>query len=199
MIAFYAILRRLRFIDRWALMRKIFPENVQEHSFDVAVLAHALALIRREILNLEGPDPEHCATMALYHDASESLTGDLPTPVKYHNATIKNAYKDLESQAEERLLRLLPEELKPHYKNLFASDDAEARRIVKAADSLAAYIKAQEELAAGNREFQTAVESLERKLDERSCPELEYFLTHCFPAYAKSLDELEPQTGKINF
>ncbi len=199
MIAFYAILRRLRFIDRWALMRKIFDENVQEHSYDVAVLAHALALIRREILRLDGPEPALCATIALFHDASESLTGDLPTPVKYHNATIKNAYKDLEVQAEERLLRLLPEELQPHYAALFDPADAEAQRIVKAADSLAAYIKAQEELAAGNREFATAVESLEAKLDDRTCPELTYFLEHCFPAYAKSLDELEPQTGKINF
>ena len=112
---FYALTGRMRNITRWALMRNSFSENVQEHSHQVAVLAHALALIRREILGMEGPDPDKCAVAALYHDVTETLTGDMPTPIKYYNPQIKAAYKQVERIAGERLLEMLPQQLRAHY------------------------------------------------------------------------------------
>ena len=112
---FYALMGRMRYITRWGLMRNSFSENIQEHSHQVAVLAHALALIRREILGMEGPDPDKCAVAALYHDASEILTGDMPTPIKYYNSTMKNAYKHVEHIAATRLLDMLPQQLRGHY------------------------------------------------------------------------------------
>ncbi|MDO5733965.1 MAG: 5'-deoxynucleotidase [Eubacteriales bacterium] len=199
MIAFYAVLRRLRFIERWQLMRKFYPENVQEHSFEVAVLAHALALIRREILKLEGPEPEAVLAHAIFHDATECLTGDLPTPVKYYDQSLQQAYKELEKQAESRLLKLLPEPLQGAYSEAFEPQDLELKRIVKQADTLSAYLKAREELAAGNQEFAQAVKSIAAKLEERSSPELEYFLEECLPAFAKNLDELNESSGEITF
>ena len=138
---FYALLGRMRYITRWGLMRNTFSENIQEHSHQVAVLAHALALIRREILGLEGPDPEKCATAALYHDASEILTGDLPTPIKYYNPDIKVAYKEVERIAGNRLLDMLPKELRDSYAHLVLEDDGEVEPIVKAAAKLSAHIK----------------------------------------------------------
>ena len=138
---FYALLGRMRYITRWGLMRNTFSENIQEHSHQVAVLAHALALIRREILGLEGPDPERCATAALYHDASEILTGDLPTPIKYHDPEIRAAYKRVERLYGERLLDLLPAELRSHYASYVLEDDAALEPFVKAADKLTAHIK----------------------------------------------------------
>ena len=128
---FYALMGRMRYITRWGLMRNTFSENIQEHSHQVAVLAHALALIRREILKLEGPDPDKCAVAALYHDASEILTGDLPTPIKYYNPDIKTAYKQVERIAGERLLDMLPQQLRDCYAPLVLEDDPEALPIVR--------------------------------------------------------------------
>jgi len=139
---FYALLGRMRYITRWGLMRNTFSENIQEHSHQVAVLAHALALIRRDILHLPGPDPDKCAVAALYHDASEILTGDLPTPIKYYNPDIKTAYKQVERIAGERLLDMLPPALRASYEPLVLEDDEEVTPIVKAADKLSAYINA---------------------------------------------------------
>ena len=147
---FYALLSRMRYIARWGLMRNSFPENVQEHSHQVAVLAHALALIRRDVLGLEA-DPERCATAALYHDASEILTGDLPTPIKYYNPEIKQAYKQVERVSGEKLLAMLPEQLRAGMAPYIFEDDPVSRDIVKAADKLSAHIKCIEELKAAHR------------------------------------------------
>ena len=138
---FYALLGRMRYITRWGLMRNSFSENIQEHSHQVAVLAHALALIRRDILKLDGPDPDRCAVAAMYHDATETLTGDLPTPIKYYNSDIKDAYKQVEHIAGQRLLSLLPQELRSSYEPLILESDETVNPIVKAADKLSAYIK----------------------------------------------------------
>ena len=138
---FYALLGRMRYITRWGLMRNTFSENISEHSHMTAVLAHALALIRRDILKLPGPDPDRCAVAALYHDASEILTGDLPTPIKYYNPDIKTAYKQVERVAGERLLEMLPPELRCSYAPLVLEDDKELQPIVKAADKHSAHIK----------------------------------------------------------
>ena len=132
---FYALMGRMRYITRWGLMRNTFSENIQEHSHQVAVLAHALALIRREILGLEGPDPDRCAVAALYHDASEILTGDLPTPIKYHDPEIRSAYKRVERLYGQRLLDMLPEKLREHYAPYVLEDDAELEPIVSASRS----------------------------------------------------------------
>ena len=187
---FYALLGRMRYITRWGLMRNTFSENIQEHSHQVAVLAHALALIRREILGLEGPDPEKCATAALYHDASEILTGDLPTPIKYHDPEIRAAYKRVERLYGQRLLELLPPELREHYAPYVLEDDAELEPIVKGADKLSAYLKCVEEQKAGNTEFDSAARQTLAAIHAADRPELEWFLEHCLPAFAKNLDEL---------
>ena len=152
---FFAYISRMRFIQRWALMRNTAPENVQEHSHQVAVLAHALAVIRNEKFGGR-LDPGAVAVAALYHDASEILTGDMPTPIKYDNPAIRNAYKDVEAVAEGKLLHMLPPELQGVYGPILTQSDPEVRQVVKAADKLSAYIKCVEELKAGNNEFRQA-------------------------------------------
>ena len=147
---FYALMSRMRYITRWGLMRNTFSENIQEHSHQVAVLAHGLALIRRDILGLEA-DPERCATAALFHDASEILTGDLPTPIKYYNPDIKTAYKQVERVSGDKLLAMLPEGLRESYAPLIHEEDPSVHSIGKAADKLSAHIKCIEELKAGNQ------------------------------------------------
>ena len=187
---FYALLGRMRYITRWGLMRNTFSENIQEHSHQVAVLAHALALIRREILGLEGPDPEKCATAALYHDASEILTGDLPTPIKYYNPDIKDAYKQVERIAGNRLLDMLPQELRASYEHYVLEDDADLEPFVKGADKLSAHIKCLEEQKAGNTEFDTAARQTWDSMKAMARPELDWFLDHCLPAFALNIDQL---------
>ena len=187
---FYALLGRMRYITRWGLMRNTFSENIQEHSHQVAVLAHALALIRRDILHLEGPEPEKCATEALYHDASEILTGDLPTPIKYDNDRLKTAYKQVEHVAGEQLLGMLPEALRESYRSWVLEEDREVLPIVKAADKLSAHIKCIEELKAGNEEFDSAARQTRQALEEMQLPELDWFMKECLPAYSLNLDEL---------
>ena len=187
---FYALLGRMRYITRWGLMRNTFSENIQEHSHQVAVLAHALALIRREILQLPGPDPDKCAVAALYHDASEILTGDLPTPIKYYNPDIKLAYKQVERIAGERLLELLPQQLMDCYAPLIFEDDEAVKPVVKAADKLSAYIKCIEEQKAGNTEFDSAAEATLAALRKMDLPELTWFLENCLDPFRKNLDQL---------
>ena len=187
---FYALMARMRYITRWGLMRNSFSENIQEHSHQVAVLAHALALIRRDILKLEGPDPDRCAVAALYHDASETLTGDLPTPIKYHNPEIKNAYKQVERIASERLLAMLPEQLRSSYQPLVMEEDPEVKPIIKAADKLSAYIKCIEEQKAGNTDFDSAAEQTIQSIRDMQMPELSWFVEHCLPAFSLNLDQL---------
>ena len=187
---FYALMGRMRYITRWGLMRNTFAENISEHSHQVAVLAHALALIRRNILHLDGPDPDRCAVAALYHDASEILTGDLPTPIKYYNSDIKNAYKQVERVAGERLLAMLPPELVDCYAPMVLEDDPETTPIVKAADKLSAHIKCLEEQKAGNTEFDTAARQTWEAMKQANMPELDWFLDHCLAPYALNLDQL---------
>lgn len=187
---FYALLGRMRNITRWGLMRNTFSENIQEHSHQVAVLAHALALIRRDILHLPGPDPEKCAVAALYHDASEILTGDMPTPIKYYNPEIRNAYKAVEKVAGEKLLDMLPQELRESYRAYVLESDRELEPIVKAADKLAAHIKCIEELKAGNSEFSTAASQTLEALRGARREELDWFLDHCLEPFSRDLDQL---------
>lgn len=187
---FYALLGRMRYITRWGLMRNTFSENIQEHSHQVAVLAHALALIRREILGLPGPDPDRCAVAALYHDASEILTGDLPTPIKYYNPDIKEAYKQVEHIAGNRLLQMLPPQLRECYAPLVLESDEEVLPIVKAADKLSAHIKCLEEQKAGNTEFDSAARQTRQALEQAELPELSWFLEHCLEPFTLNLDQL---------
>ena len=187
---FYALLGRMRYITRWGLMRNSFSENIQEHSHQVAVLAHALALIRRDILKLSGPDPDKCAVAALYHDATETLTGDLPTPIKYYNPEIKGAYKQVERIAGERLLGMLPQELRSSYEHLIHEDDPETLPIVKAADKLSAYIKCIEEQKAGNTEFDSAADTVMDAMRQSQLPELHWFIDNCLEPFRLNLDQL---------
>ena len=187
---FFALMGRMRYITRWGLMRNTFSENLTEHSYMTAVLAHALALIRREILKLEGPDPDRCAVAALYHDASEILTGDLPTPIKYYNSDIKAAYKQVERIAGNRVLDMLPQELRGCYQHYVLEDDLEVKPIVKAADKLSAHIKCLEEQKAGNTEFDFAAKQTWDAMKKMERPELEWFLQHCLGAFAMNLDQL---------
>lgn len=187
---FYALMGRMRYITRWGLMRNTFSENIQEHSHQVAVLAHALALIRRDILHLPTPEPDHCAVAALYHDASEILTGDLPTPIKYYNSEIKDAYKQVEHIAGNRLLEMLPPELRPSYEHLVLEDDKELEPIVKGADKLSAYIKCVEEQKAGNTEFDSAAAMTMQALRDMHREEMDWFLDNCLEPFTRTLDQL---------
>lgn len=187
---FYALLGRMRYITRWGLMRNTFSENIAEHSYQTAVLAHALALIRRDVLKLPTPDPDRCAVAALYHDASEILTGDLPTPIKYYNPEIKTAYKQVERVAGERLLNMLPPELRASYEHDVLEDDEALAPIVKGADKLSAHIKCLEEQKAGNTEFDTAARQTWEAIQTMDRPELNWFVEHCLGAFALNLDQL---------
>ncbi|MBR4289868.1 MAG: 5'-deoxynucleotidase [Oscillospiraceae bacterium] len=187
---FFALMGRMRYITRWGLMRNTFSENLTEHSYMTAVLAHALALVRREILKLEGPDPDRCAVAALYHDASEILTGDLPTPVKYYNADIKDAYKQIERIAGNRVLDMLPQELRSFYEHDVLEDDPAVRAVVKAADKLSAHIKCLEEQKAGNTEFDYAARQTWDSMKAMKLPELEWFLENCLTSFTMNLDQL---------
>lgn len=186
---FYAMLSRMRYITRWSLMRNTFSENIQEHSHMVAVLAHALALIRRDVLGLEA-DPERCATAALFHDAGEILTGDMPTPIKYYDAGIRDAYRQVEHTSCEKLLAMLPPELQAGVRGPLFESDENVRPIVKAADKLSAHIKCIEELKAGNTEFEAACRQTRQALEDMHLPELDWFMAHCLSPFARNLDEL---------
>ena len=187
---FYALMGRMRYITRWGLMRNTFSENISEHSHQVAVLAHALALIRRDILHLPTPDPDRCAVAALYHDASEILTGDLPTPIKYYNPDIKEAYKQVERIAGNRLLDMLPPALRESYEHYVLEDDPELLPFIKSADKLSAHIKCLEEQKAGNTEFDTAAKQTWESMKAMNRPELDWFLDNCLNAFALNLDQL---------
>ena len=187
---FYALLGRMKYITRWGLMRNTFSENIQEHSHQVAVLAHALALIRRDILQLPTPDPDKCAVAALYHDASEILTGDMPTPIKYYNPDIKDAYKQVERIAGERLLSMLPEALRESYRDYVMEDVGDMLPIVKAADKLSAYIKCVEEQKAGNTEFDSAEKATMQAMKAMNRPELDWFIDNCLEPFKWNIDQL---------
>ena len=186
--SFFAYLSRMKEISRWALMRNTAPENVQEHSHMTAVIAHALGVIRRDVFHKDA-DPDAAAAAALFHDASEILTGDMPTPVKYFTPALREAYALVESSAADRLLATLPEEMRAAYEPLVreTSDETE---LVKAADKLSAYVKCLEELRAGNSEFRLAAKQTEEKLRSLGMEEVDYFMEHFVPAFDLTLDEL---------
>ena len=187
---FFAYISRMRFIQRWALMRNTAPENVQEHSHQVAVLAHALAVIRNEKFGGH-VDPGAVAVAALYHDASEILTGDMPTPIKYYNPAIREAYRQVEQVAVDKLLGMLPDELRPTYSAALSPAAPEIQQLVKAADKLSAHIKCLEELKAGNTEFRQAAEQTRYALEDMELPEVDYYMEHFLPSFKLTLDELE--------
>ena len=188
---FFAQLSRMKLIYRWPLMRNIQKENISEHSLQVAMVAHALALISNRKFGTT-LDAGHIALMAMFHDATEILTGDLPTPVKYQNNAIASEYKKIEKLSEKQLLSLLPEEFIDDYRDLLDSEyqDAESAKVVKAADTLCAYIKCLEEIAAGNNEFVLARRRLEIMLEERMTPAVQYFIDVFIPSFSLTLDEM---------
>ena len=190
MYNFFAYMARMKYITRWSLMRNSVPENIQEHSHMVAVLSHALAVIRREVFGGQA-DPAACACAALFHDATEIFTGDLPTPIKYFDPEIRTAYHRVEDAAAEKLLGLLPEKLRGAYEPLLRETDADTRKIVKAADKLAAYLKCREELAAGNSEFADAEKETLEALRAMDMPEVEWFLENFAGAFGLTLDGLQ--------
>ena len=187
---FFAYTSRMRFISRWALMRNSQPENIQEHSHQVAVLAHALAVIRNRCFGGR-VDPGTVAVAALYHDASEILTGDLPTPIKYYNPAIRDAYKQVEHIACGKLVGMLPPELQPDFAEALTPTDPEVEELVKAADKLSAYIKCVEELKAGNNEFRQAADQTRKALEGYGLPEVAYFLETFMDSFSLTLDELQ--------
>lgn len=196
---FFAMMHRMRYINRWGLMRNTEQENIQEHSLEVAVIAHALAVLRRKYFAAGRPevDEQGIVLLAVYHDASEILTGDLPTPVKYFNPAIREAYKAVENVATAKLLSMLPEELVPAWKPALEPDLADpsaaaAMQLVKAADRISAYIKCLDEEKAGNGEFREAAKTVRESLNavEANLPEVRYFLEHFLPPFLLSLDEL---------
>ena len=192
--SFFATLSRMRYIERWSLMRSSRPDTLAEHSLEVAMIAHALAIIGNKRYGKD-LDANRAALLGIYHDAPEIITGDLPTPVKYHDEQIRRAYKDVEAAASQRLLELLPEDLLPTFEDVLApeaAEDAYLLRLVKAADKLSALVKCIEEAAAGNTEFKSAEAVTRATLEEmaRELPELDDFMTEFLPAYGSTLDEL---------
>jgi len=187
---FFAYVSRMRHISRWSLMRNTQAENIQEHSHMVAVIAHALAIIRRDIFKTEC-NPEEVAACALYHDCSEILTGDLPTPIKYHSEEITAAYRQMEQLACDKMLDTLPDELRTAFEPVFSGETAEkCHDLVKAADKLSAYIKCIEERRCGNDDFLSAEKSTRASLEAMKMPEVDYFIEHFIPSFELTLDEL---------
>ncbi len=192
MYHFFAYMARMKLIRRWSLMKSVSEENIAEHSAQVAQIAHALALIKNK--KFRGDlNPDRVATMALYHETSEVLTGDLPTPIKYYNPQIRKAYKDIEGVANERLLGMLPEDMREEYRELIVINPASYEAIlVKAADKISAYIKCIEELRSGNREFFRAEAALRGEVEKYYVyEEVKYFCETFLDTFRKTLDELE--------
>ena len=201
---FFGLLSRMRLIRRWSLMRNLHPENVAEHSFEVAILAHALAHLRRERFATEGrvlPDPRRVMELAMFHDVPEVITGDLPTPVKYHNPELRQAFGEMEEAATRRLLQLLPPDLRPSYEVILTAEhqeteDPELRaslELVKAADKISAWLKCLLETQQGNTEFALAQQSILDTLQAMRLPEVDCFLAEFAPAYGLPLDTLQEE------
>ena len=190
---FFAMMARLKWLDRWALMRNSSDENLSEHSLEVAMLAHALCVIGNERLG-KTLNADHAAVIGMFHDVSEILTGDMPTPVKYYNREIRSAYRDVERDANTRLLALLPQDLRAQYERVLEPDGEYSRemQLVKAADKLSAYIKCIEERKAGNREFERAEKATLASIQEMNLEEVRIFLEEFLPSYEKTLDEIRP-------
>ena len=194
---FLALLSRMKYIERWALMRSSRPENLSEHSLEVALIAHMLCVIGN-VRHGRALDAERAALIALYHDASEIITGDMPTPVKYHDGRIRDAYQAVERGAEERLLDALPEDLRPAFEDVFwpvegvGDDELYLRRLVKAADKVSALIKCVDEARSGNTEFESAEKTCRAAVEEMASelPEVADFMSEFLPSYGATLDEL---------
>ncbi len=187
---FFAFLSRMRYISRWGLMRNTVPENIQEHSLDVAIIAHALAMIRKTYYG-GTLDPDRAALYGIFHDASEIFTGDMPTPVKHFNSDFSQSFHHLEDRARRKLLAMLPEELAMEYEPLFFFEvDADYQPLVKAADKIAALVKCIEEVKSGNLEFRRALAEHEQQLGGNPLPEVRFFMEKFLPGYRLSLDEL---------
>ena len=191
---FFALLSRIKYIDRWALMRSARRENLSEHSLEVSMMAHGLAVIGNTYFG-KHLDAQKAALLGIYHDVTEIITGDMPTPVKYRNSRIKDTYKEIEREAADTLLSMLPEAMRPSYECLLKKQEVDAYlwSLVKAADKLSAYFKCIEEEQAGNREYAKAKLTTLESLKKMNLPEAEYFLLHFADSYGKNLDEL---TGK---
>ena len=188
---FYAFMDRMKYIKRWSLMRSVREENIMEHSQQVAVFAHALAVIKNKFYGGQ-VNAEKCVMYAVYHECSEVMTGDLPTPIKYFNNSIHGAYKELEDKACDKLLQMLPDELKGELDVYVKPDTAsDEYKIVKAADRLAAYVKCLEEHRCGNTEFEKAKKSIEEDILSRNMPEVQYFMDNFIAPFSLTLDELE--------
>lgn len=188
---FFAYLSRMKFIQRWGLMRNTQLENIQEHSLQVGLVAHSLALVRNRFFN-GSVNPERVLVLAAFHEVSEVITGDLATPIKYFNPEIKKAYGEIEGVAKERLCRMIPQQLQEDYFSLLfhQSEDKENWELVKAADKICAYLKCLEEMKAGNEEFAKAEKAIRKQLDESNLPEVNYFLENFAPSFSLTLDEL---------
>lgn len=191
MYHFFSYMARMKHIKRWGLMRNTREENIQEHSLQTAMIAHALALIKNLMFG-GNVNAERVLALAVYHEAGEVITGDLATPIKYFNPEIKTAYKQIERVAEEKLVDMLPEALKGDYESLILDRDAEGElyAIVKAADKICAYLKCVEELSAGNSEFEKAKNAIEKTIKEMDRPEVNYFMETFVPSFELTLDEL---------
>ena len=187
---FFALISRMKYINRWALMRNTRAENLSEHAQDVAVIAHALAVIGNRRFG-KNYNPERAATLGLYHDACEILTGDMPTPVKYYNPEIKNAYKQVEGAAKNKILSSLPDDLKGDYESVLKYQANELAALIKASDKIAAYIKCIEEGKSGNGEFGKAAEAILNSIKEMNLPEANCFIEEFIPSFSLTLDELE--------
>lgn len=186
---FFALVSRMKYINRWALMRNTESENLYEHSFEVAVIAHALCVIGNERFS-RSYDADRAAVIALYHDFSEILTGDMPTPVKYRNESLKSEYKKVEREAAQSLVEQLPEDLQGEYGNIMLCDDVELARIVKAADKLSALIKCSDELKMGNSEFSSAYDSTLKAIKDMHLQEADVFINEFMPSYSLPIDKL---------
>ncbi len=190
MYSFFAMISRIKYINRWGLMNNTRQENLSEHSLEVAIIAHALGVINNKRFN-GSINPERLAVLAMYHDASEIITGDLPTPVKYNNDKIKTAYKEIEEQAQLSLIKMLPQDIAQEYESILCGQKSEAVlwKYIKAADKISALIKCTEELTMGNKEFTKAHQSTVQAIELIDLPEVKVFMNEMFPAYKLTLDE----------
>ena len=190
---FFAYINRMRFIQRWGLMRNTLPENDMEHALQTAMIAHAIAVMGN-VRYHRNYNAEYIMALALYHDASEVITGDLPTPIKHHNPAIKTEYNKLEVIAAQKLISMLPPDLREYYTPLIAHDEStDDWKLIKAADRICAYIKCLEERKSGNLEFESARKSVKKFLDQVDLPEVQDFMSQCVPGFAMTLDEISEE------
>lgn len=188
---FFAMMSRMKYIERWALMRNAEPENISEHSLEVSMIAHMLTLISNKRLGNKY-DAERAAVLALYHDSTEIITGDMPTPIKYYNKEMKTTFQEIEDIAAKQLIQMLPEDFQEDYEKIFFKQDEDAYlwRLVKAADRISALIKCIEEGKAGNTEFIKAKDTIETSIRESGLKEADIFMKEFLPSYYMTLDEL---------